>query len=160
MRTNFLFILLLPTISSFFISFDFSSNVLSNVSYNVSYNVSSGNIASSVLDYVPFIGNIKNFGEAIIGKDIVTDEKLSTGERIFSFFASIPGLNIFKNKKHLKNAKKFYEASKRAKLANKIKNFFKFGKAAERATKKSNFVYNIANKVFKSAKSFFKNFRN
>ena len=156
MRTNFLFILLLPTISSFFISFDFSSNVLSNVSYNVS----SGNIASSVLDFVPFIGNIKNFGEAIIGKDIVTDEKLSTGERIFSFFASIPGLNIFKNKKYLKNVKKFEKASKRAKLTNKIKNFFKFGKAAERATKKANFVYNIANKVFKSAKSFFKNFRN
>ena len=156
MRTNFLFILLLPTISSFFISFDFSSNVLSNVSYNVS----SGNIASSVLDFVPFIGNIKNFGEAIIGKDIVTDEKLSTGERIFSFFASIPGLNIFKNKKYLKNVKKFEEASKRAKLTNKIKNFFKFGKAAERAKKKANFVYNIANKVFKSAKSFFKYFRN
>ena len=144
MRTSFLFILLLLTIPSFCLSFSFLS----------------GNIASSFLDYVPFIGNIKNFGEAIIGKDIVTDEKLSTGERIFSFFASIPGLNIFKNKKHLKNAKKFYEASKRAKLANKIKNFFKFGKAAERAEKKANFVYNIANKVFKSAKSFFKNFRN
>ena len=144
MRTSFLFILLLLSIPSFCLSFSFLS----------------GNIASSFLDYVPFIGNIKNFGEAIIGKDIVTDEKLSTGERIFSFFASIPGLNIFKNKKHLKNAKKFYEASKRAKLANKIKNFFKFGKAAERAEKKANFVYNIANKVFKSAKSFFKNFRN
>ena len=144
MRTSFLFILLLLSIPSFCLSFSFLS----------------GNIASSFLDYVPFIGNIKNFGEAITGKDMVTDEELSTGERIFSFFASIPGLNIFKNKKHLKNAKKFYEASKRAGFANKIKNFLKFGKAAERAEKKANFAYNIANKVFKSAKSFFKNFRN
>ena len=141
MRTIFLFILLLPKIFSF--SF-----------------FSSENIASTILDNVPIIGNIKNFGEAVTGKDMVTDEELSTGERIFSFFASIPGFNFFKNKKHLKNSKKFFDAVKRAKILNKMKNYFKFTKAGERAAKKANFAFNVANKMFKSAKEFFKNFRN
>ena len=41
-----------------------------------------------------------------------------------------------------------------------MKNYFKFTKAGERAAKKANFAFNVANKMFKSAKEFFKNFRN
>ena len=138
MRTAFLFMLLLSPIFAFSVE----------------------DIVSISLDNVPYVSNFKNLIEFISGKDIVTDEELSTGERIFSFFASIPGFNFFKNKKHLKNSKKFFDAGKRAKILNKMKNYFKFTKAGERAAKKANVAFNVANKMFKSAKEFFKNFRN
>ena len=111
-----------------------------------------GNIVSFGLDNVPIIGNIKNLVEAISGRDMVTDNELSTGSRIFSLFCAIPGVNYLKNAKHLKNGQKFFKASKRAKEANKWKNFFKFNKAGERAMKKANQFFDVSKKIFQFAK--------
>ena len=111
-----------------------------------------GNIVSFGLDNVPVIGNIKNLGEAITGRDMVTDEELSTGSRIFSLFCAIPGVNYLKKAKHLKNGQKFFKAAKRAKEASKWKNFFKFTKAGERAMKKANKFLDVSKKIFQFAK--------
>ena len=111
-----------------------------------------GNIASFGLDNIPVIGNIKNLGEAISGRDMVTDEELSTGSRIFSLLCVIPGVNYLKNAKHLKNGQKFFKAAKRAKEASKWKNFLKFTKAGERAMKKANQFFDVSKKIFQFAK--------
>ena len=44
------------------------------MSLNFSFPLES--LTSSVLDFVPGIGNIKSVGEAIIGNDIITGEEL------------------------------------------------------------------------------------
>ena len=138
MRTTFLFILLLSPIFAFSVE----------------------DIVSISLDNVPYVSNFKNLIEFISGKDIVTDEELSTGNRIFSFFGIFPWLNYFKNSKLLKNAKKFEKAAERAKKANKMKNFLNFKKAGERTMKKANYFKNIANTIFESTKAIYNNFRN
>ena len=138
MRTTFLFMLLLSPIFAFSVE----------------------DIVSISLDSVPYVSNFKNLIEFISGKDIVTDEELSTGNRIFSFFGIFPWLNYFKNSKLLKNAKKFEKAAERAKKANKMKNFLSFKKAGDRALKKANYFKNIANTIFESTKAFYNSFRN
>ena len=117
---------------------------------------SAKDVASAALDFVPVVGNIKVFGEAISWKDIITGEKLSKGERIISLLGAIPGGNYLKNSKHLKNGKKFFKAAQRAKKAGKIKNAVKFAKAGARAMDKSEKV----SKVFKKVNDFFKIFKN
>ena len=138
MRTAFLFMLLLSPIFAFSVE----------------------DIVSISLDNVPYVSNFKNLIEFISGKDIVTDEELSPGNRIFSFFGIFPWLNYFKNTKLLKNAKKFEKAAERAKKANKMKNFLNFKKAGERTMKKANYFKNIANTIFESTKAFYNSFRN
>ena len=53
------------------------------------FSLSIGGLASSVLDFVPGIGNAKSFGEALMGKDMVTGEVLSATERAFSILGAI-----------------------------------------------------------------------
>ena len=86
-------------------------------------------IASSALDFAPVVGNLKNIGEAVTGEDLITGQKLSTTERALSLLGAIPGFNLFKNSKHLKNGQKFIKAAKRALKAGKIKNAVKFVKS-------------------------------
>ena len=138
MRTAFLFMLLLSPIFAFSVE----------------------DIVSISLDNVPYVSNFKNLIEFISGKDIVTDEELSTGNIIFSFFGIFPFFNYFKNSKLLKNAKKFEKAAERAKKANKMKNFLNFKKAGERTLKKANYFKNNANTIFESTKAFYNSFRN
>ena len=114
------------------------------------------NLTSSVLDFVPGIGNIKSVGEAIIGNDIITGEELSVTQRALSLLGGIPGVNYFKNAKYVKNAEKFFKASKRAQKAGKIKNFINFLKAGIRSMNKANKVQNSVKNIFKAAKSFLK----
>ena len=85
------------------------------------------NVTSTVLDFVPGVGNVKNIGEAFIGNDIITGEELSVTQRALSLLGRLPGLNYFKNAtKYLKNAQKFFKASERAKKVGKFKNFVNF----------------------------------
>ena len=53
-----------------------------------------GGIASAALDFVPGVGNVKSIGEAVLGKDIITGEKLSATERTLSILGAIPGGNF------------------------------------------------------------------
>ena len=85
------------------------------------------NVTSTVLDFVPVVGNLKSLGEAFTGKDMITEEELSVTQRALSLLGGIPGLNYFKNAtKYLKNAQKFFKASERAKKVGKFKNFANF----------------------------------
>ena len=63
-------------------------------------------------------------------------------QRALSLLGGIPGLNYFKNAKYVKNAEKFFKASKRAQKAGKIKNFINFLKAGIRSMNKANKVQN------------------
>ena len=120
---------------------------------------SAKDFASTALDCVPVVGNIKGLGEAITGKDIITGEKLSKTERVISLLGAIPGGNYLKNSKHLKNGKKFIKASQRAKKAGKKKNAVKFAKAGARAIAKAEKVSKVVKKVGDFCKrfKFFKN---
>ena len=77
-------------------------------------------------------------------------------QRALSLLGGIPGVNYFKNAKYVKNAEKFFKASKRAQKAGKIKNFINFLKAGIRSTNKANKVQNSVKNIFKAAKSFLK----
>ena len=120
------------------------------------FSFSLGSLASSALDFVPIVGNLKSLSEAITGKDMLTGEELSEAERALSFFGAIPGGNYLKNAKHLKNGQKFLKAAQRAQKVGKMKNAINFAKAGARAMAKGNKVSNTVKNVFKAAKTFFK----
>ena len=120
------------------------------------FSFSLGNAFSFALDFVPYVGNLKNFGEAIIGKDAITGEALSWTGRALSLLGTIPFVNYFKNVKLLKNGQKFFRAADRAQKTGKIKNFINFFKAGLRAMKKANKVPNIVKNIFIATKAFFK----
>ena len=120
------------------------------------FSIQIGNLVSSALDFVPGVGNLKSFGEAITGKDIVTGEKLSKTERTLSLLGAIPGGNWLKNGKHLKNGQKFLKAAQRATKAGKLKNAAKFAKASTRAMAKANRVQNVVRNLFKAGKAYFR----
>ena len=114
-------------------------------------------LVSAVLDFVPYVSNIKGLEEAIMGYDVITGKDLTDAERILSLISAIPSGKLLTNKKHLKNAKKFMKAAQRAKKAGKIKNFINFTKAAIRANKKANKVGKLVKnglKVVKVAERF------
>ena len=85
------------------------------------FSFSLGNVVSFALDFVPYVGNLKNFGEAIIGKDAITGEALSWTGRALSLLGTIPFVNYFKNVKLLKNGQKFFKAADRAQKTEKLK---------------------------------------
>ena len=126
----------------------------------VIFSLNIGGIASTVLDFVPGVGNVKSLGEAVLGKDIITGEKLSATERTLSLLGAIPGGNYLKNTKHLKNGKKFLKAAQRAQKVGKVKNAVSFAKASARAMAKAEKVPKMINNAFKAAKTFFKTRRN
>ena len=123
------------------------------------FSFSIGGIASSALDFVPVVGNVKSLGELFIGKDLITGEELSYFERGMSLLGVIPGGNYLKNSKHLKNGQKFLKAAKRAQKVGKVKNALKFSKASARAMAKRNKVQKIVSNSFKAAKAYFKGSR-
>ena len=123
------------------------------------FSFSIGGIASSALDFVPVVGNVKSLGELFIGKDLITGEELSYFERGMSLLGVIPGGNYLKNSKHLKNGQKFLKAAKRAQKVGKVKNALKFSKASARAMAKANKVQKIVSYSFKAAKAYFKGSR-
>ena len=123
------------------------------------FSFSIGGIASSALDFVPVVGNVKSLGELFIGKDLITGEELSYFERGMSLLGVIPGGNYLKNSKHLKNGQKFLKAAKRAQKVGKVKNALKFSKASARAMAKANKVQKIISNSFKAAKAYFKGSR-
>ena len=109
-------------------------------------------LVSAVLDFVPYVSNIKGLEEAIMGYDVITGKDLTDAERILSLISAIPSGKLLTNKKHLKNAKKFMKAAQRAKKAGKIKNFINFTKAAIRANKKAHKIGKLVEKGIKIAK--------
>ena len=113
-------------------------------------------LVSSVLDFVPGVGNVKSLAEAVTGKDIITGEELSRTERALSLLGAIPGGNFLKNGKHLKNGQKFLKAAQRAQKVGKIKNAINFGKASVRAMTKANKVQNTVKNFFKVTKAVLK----
>ena len=123
------------------------------------FSFSIGGIASSALDFVPVVGNVKSLGELFIGKDLITGEELSYFERGMSLLGVIPGGNYLKNSKHLKNGQKFLKAAKRAQKVGKVKNALKFSKASARAMAKASKVQKIVSNSFKAAKAYFKGSR-
>ena len=123
------------------------------------FSFSIGGIASSALDFVPVVGNVKSLGELFIGKDLITGEELSYFERGMSLLGVIPGGNYLKNSKHLKNGQKFLKAAQRAQKVGKVKNALKFSKASARAMAKANKVQKIVSNSFKAAKAYFKGSR-
>ena len=123
------------------------------------FSFSIGGIASSALDFVPVVGNVKSLGELFIGKDLITGEELSYFERGMSLLGVIPGGNYLKNSKHLKNGQKFLKAAKRAQKVGKVKNALKFSKASARAMAKANKIQKIVSNSFKAAKAYFKGSR-
>ena len=123
------------------------------------FSFSIGGIASSALDFVPVVGNVKSLGELFIGKDLITGEELSYFERGISLLGVIPGGNYLKNSKHLKNGQKFLKAAKRAQKVGKVKNALKFSKASARAMAKANKVQKIVSNSFKATKAYFKGSR-
>ena len=129
------------------------------VSFPAIFSFSLEGIASSALDFVPGVGNLKSIGEAISGKDLITGEKLSKFERALSLIGAIPGGNYLKNTKYLKNGQKFFKAGERAKKLEKIKNAINFAKAGERAMTKAYRVPKMISNAFKGAKAFFKGSR-
>ena len=120
------------------------------------FSFSLGSLVSSVLDFVPVVGNFKSLIEAITGKDMITGEDLSEAERALSLFGWIPGGNYLKNAKHLKNGQKFVKAAQRAQKVGKMKNAINFAKAGARAMTKANKVSNTVKNVFKASKTFLK----
>ena len=124
MRINFLlvFLLYLPLVFSF----------------------SLGSLASSALDFIPVVGNLKSLSEAFTGKDIITWEELSETERALFFVGVIPGGNYLKNAKRLKNRQTIFVGGPCPQIAQK---------AGSRVMAK---VSKIVKFVFKTAKTFFK----
>lgn len=49
-------------------------------------------IASLALDLVPIVGDIKGIAEALTGENLLTDEALGTGERLFTLGTALLGL--------------------------------------------------------------------
>ena len=113
---------------------------------------------SAVLDYIPFVGNVKNLVEGISGNDAVTGEDLTISLRALSFLGSIPFVNYLRVGKHLKNAQKFQKAHQRAKLLGKLKNAVSFGKAAVRQLVKSEKPLKMFKRIALGAKHFLKCF--
>ena len=105
-----------------------------------------GDAASIVLDFIPYIGNAKGLGEALAGKDLITGKNLATPERILSLIGAIPFANYFKGGKNFKNGQKFMKASQRAFKGGKVINGIKFSKASMRAFAKPN----VAQKIIKA----------
>ena len=54
-----------------------SNNEISNNSLNISLSNYTGDAASIILDFIPYVGNIKNLGEAVLGIDLVTRKNLT-----------------------------------------------------------------------------------
>ena len=50
---------------------------------------------STTMGFVPILGNAKGIVEAIIGKDLITDEELSTLSRIYAGASSLPIIGDF-----------------------------------------------------------------
>ena len=101
-------------------------------------------VASIVLDFLPYIGNIKNLGEAVLGFDLVTGKNLTNFERILSLICSIPFAYFLKGGKNYEVGHSFLQASKRAFAGGKMRNFIQFGKASKRAFAKQNTKQKIA----------------
>ena len=104
-----------------------------------------GDAAFVALDFIPYVGNVKNLGEAIFGKDLVTGKALTNSERIVSLVGAMPFANYFKGGKHYKNVS-----------TGKMINGIKFAKAGARALSKPNAIQKIlkaGNFVAKATKS-------
>ena len=120
------------------------------------YSLSLGSLASSAIDFVPVVGNLKSVYESISGKDMITGEELSNIERSLSLLGAIPGGNYLKNGKHFKNGQKFLKAAQRAQKVGKVKNAINFAKAGGRAMKKAYKVQYYIRNAIKAAKSVLK----
>ena len=92
-----------------------------------------GDAASIVLDFIPYIGNVKGLVEAVSGMDLITGKNLTDAERMLSLIAAIPFANFLKGGKNYKVGHSFLKASERAFSGGKMKNYIKFGKASARA---------------------------
>ncbi len=114
------------------------------------------NLGSTILDFIPYIGNAKCLIEFISGYDPVTREKLNIPERLLSDVCGIPFFNYFKTSKNLKYGKKFFQAGKRAKNAGKLKNAFKFFKASSRQFNKAKKIQNMIKNGAKIGKNLLK----
>ena len=115
-----------------------------------------GDAASIILDFMPYISNVKNLGEALLGFDLVTRKNLTNAERILSLICVIPFANYLKGGKNYKVGHSFLKASERAFVGGKMRNFVKFSKASIRAFAKPNTLQKIAKTgtyVAKGAKS-------
>ena len=115
-----------------------------------------GDAASIVLDFIPYIGNVKGLVEAVSGMDLITGKNLTDAERMLSLIAAIPFANFLKGGKNYKVGHSFLKASERAFSGGKMKNYIKFGKASARAFAKPNVMQKIAKAgtlVAKGAKS-------
>ena len=108
------------------------------------FSFSLGSLASSALDFIPVVGNLKSLSEALTGKDIITGEELSETERALFFVGVIPGGNYLKNAKRLKNRQTIFVGGPCPQIAQK---------AGSRVMAK---VSKIVKFVFKTAKTFFK----
>ena len=111
-----------------------------------------GDAASIVLDFIPYVSNIKNLGEALLGVDLITGKNLTTSERILSFVCVIPLVNFLKGGKSYKVGHSFLKASERALSGGKVRNYIKFFKASTRAFSKPNTMQKIAKAVTLVAK--------
>ena len=119
-------------------------NVTSNKTLIDTISNYTGDAISIALDFTPYISNIKNLGEAILGLDLVTGKNLTNSERILSLICSLPFGKLFKGGKHFKNGHKFLKASERALAGGKLRNFVKFSNAGFRALSKPNVAQKIA----------------
>ena len=126
----------------------------------ITFSFSFKGIVSTVLDFLPIVGNIKSVKEAYDGKDSITGEELSIFERTLSILGAIPGVNYLKNTKHLKNGQKFLKAAQRAQKAGKMKNAVSFAKASARAMAKAEKTQKTIKNIFKAIIGFFKVNRN
>ena len=115
------------------------NNTLLNSLFNYKLDV-----ASIVLDFIPYIGYIKNLGEAVLGYDLVTGKNLTKLERILSLVCCIPFGYFLKGGKNYEVGNSFLQASERAFAAGKMRNFVQFGKASKRAFAKQNTNQKIA----------------
>ena len=121
-----------------------------------------GDAASIVLDFIPYIGNVKGLVEAVSGMDLIMGKNLTDVERMLSLIAAIPFANFLKGGKNYKVGHSFLKASERAFSGGKLKNYIKFGKASARAFAKPNVMQKIAKAgtlVAKEAKSLSKGVR-
>ena len=137
-------------------------NVTSNKTLIDTISNYTGDAISIALDFTPYVSNIKNLGEAILGVDLVTGKNLTNSERFLSLICSLPFGKLFKGGKHFKNGHKFLKASERALAGGKLRNFVKFGKASARALAKPNVGQKIAKTgivIAKGAKSLSKTIR-